>query len=244
MHTTITLTVAESKRLIARGLANTNHVKRALTEGIVAVAPGSTDGYVVEELTHESIDKTQFVTGRTLPSGYNGRAPGKKLADLVLKNGERLDMAATDAVAEMGAGDVFIKGANAINLTLDQVGVLIGHPTGGTLGATLGTITARRILLIHPVGIEKSVPADLNEAALLQKEKDGQGPTLWVSPGRIFTEIDAFAVVCDVQAIPIAAGGIGGAEGACWFMLLGDRKALERAEALVAGIQGEPPFLG
>jgi hypothetical protein len=243
MHTTVSLTVAQSKRLIAKGIAQTSVVRHALTAGTVAVASGTTNGYVLEELTGERIDKSGFVTGHTLPAAYDGPRPEKKLADLVLQQGRRLDMSAIEAVADMQPGDVFIKGANALNLDLGQVGVLIGHPTGGTLGAVLGTITARRIHLLHPVGLEKSIPGDLMEIAAMQKDPDGSGPTLWVSPGRPFTEIDAFAVLCDVQAVPVAAGGIGGAEGAVWFMLNGEASALDAAHELLSGIRLEPAFI-
>ena len=41
------LTVAESKRLIAKGVAALPQVQRAMKEGIVAVAPGTTNGYVL-----------------------------------------------------------------------------------------------------------------------------------------------------------------------------------------------------
>lgn len=243
MHITVTLTVAESKRLIAKALVQTDTVQTALHGGIVAVAPGTTNGYVVEELTGQPIDKRCFVTGHTLPSHYTGPRCEKSVPDLVLHKGQRLDASATDAVNEMGPGDVFIKGANAVNHDLDQAALLIGHPTGGTLGAVLGTIVARRIHLIHPVGLEKSVPGDLNNAAFVQKDMDGKGPALWVSPGEVFTEIEAFAVLCDVQAVPLASGGVGGAEGAVWLMLIGDPETLANAEQTIAAIQGEPPFL-
>ena len=244
MHITVSLTVAESKRLIAKGLVASRQVQTARDQGILAVAPGTTNGYVVEELLGEAIDKPHFVTGNTLPFGYQGTKPGKSLPDLVFRRGERLEMSAVEAVQEMGPGDVFIKGVNAINYDLDQAGVLIGHPTGGTLGAVLGTIVARRIQLIHPVGLEKSIPGDLTVAAAMQKEADGMGPTLWVSPGRLFTEIEALAVLCEVEAVPIGAGGIGGAEGAVWLLLRGDEPAVEDARKLLAGLRGEPAFLG
>lgn len=245
MQTTVSLTVSECKRLIAKGVARHPVVQHALTEGMIAVPPGSTNGYVVEELTGESIDRTQFVTGKTLPATYDGPAPKYKLPDLVLKKGERLDMKATQAVAEMGPGDVFVKGVNAINYDLDQAGVLIGHPTGGTIGATLGTLVAKRIRLLHPAGLEKSVPGDLHDtAAALAEAQNAQGPTLWVTPGELLTEIEAFGLLCGVQAVPIGAGGLGGAEGAVWLALFGNESALDQCTALLDSIYGEPPFLG
>ena len=190
MHTSAVLTVSESKRLIAKGLIQSERMQRALNKGMVAVASGTTDGYVIEEITGEPFDKTRYVTGHTVPANFSGdNSVSYKEPDLVLRKGERVDMSVKDAVREMGPGDVFVKGANALNYDLEQAGVLIGHPTGGTVGAVLGTVVARRIHLVQPVGLEKSVPGDLHDAAALLAEREGRGPTLWVTPGEIFTEI-------------------------------------------------------
>lgn len=244
MQTTISLTVAESKRLIAKATARHPGVERARQKGIIAVPPGTTNGYVVEELTGEVIDRTQFVTGKTLPSNYDGPKLKYALPDLVLRDGERIDAKATDMAAEMGPGDVFVKGANAVNHDLDQAGILIGHPTGGTVGAVLGALVARRVCLLQPTGLEKSVPGDLHDlAAALNESIDGKGPTLWVTPGELLTEIEAFGLLCGVYAMPVGAGGVGGAEGAIWLALFGDKDALDAAMSLVEEVQGEPPFL-
>ena len=243
MHFVTWLTVSESKRLLAKGLAATQTVRAALDTGIVVIAPGTTDAYVAEEILGEALDKRSYVTGKTLPHGYDGPGCRKELPDLVLVNGSRSSLSMEEAVAELGPEDVFIKGGNALNYDLDQVGVLIGHPTGGTLGQALGTIMAKRVHLIHPVGLEKSVPGDLREAAALLKERDGKGPALWVSPGVCFTEIEALAVLAEVTAVPVGAGGIGGAEGALWLAVCGGKQELARAEEVLAGVRGEPEFL-
>ncbi len=243
MHVSVAITVSAGKRLIAKGIAQNELVKRALDKGILAVAPGTTNGYVVEELTGQAIDKTQFVTGRTIARSYQGSPPAYGLPDLVLKNGQRVEQAATEAVAGMGPGDVLIKGANAINYDLQQAGVLIGHPTGGTLGAVLGTLTAKRIHLLHPVGLEKSVPGDLSDVARMMKGSGGKGPTLWVTPGDLFTEIEALELLAGVCAVPSGAGGIGGAEGAVWLTLFGEAAQLDQAQAVIELVQNEPAFL-
>jgi hypothetical protein len=243
MYFTTSLTVAQSKRLIAKALVQAPVVQRALTDGWVVVCPGTTNGYIVEELLNQSIDKSDYVTGRTLPIGYDGPTCGKKRPDVVLKEGVPVDFSIADVLGELKAGDVFIKGANAINYDANEAGVLIGHPAGGTLGAALGTIIAKRVHLIHPVGLEKSVPGDLNEAAAVMKSTDGQGPTLWVSPGALFTEIEALALLADVDAIPVGAGGVGGAEGAIWFTIVGEEDAIAKARMCLDSLKDEPPFL-
>ena len=240
------LTVAESKRLIARGVARCDEVQRAIKSGIVAVAKGTTDAYIVEELTGQEVQKPLYCTGTTRPSGRESDVKvANELPDLVLRAGEVWEgVAATEAAAQMGPGDVFIKGANALNYDLDQAGILIGHPTGGTIGAAIGTAIARRITLMLPVGLEKSVPGDLYDtaAALAAAGEHGGGPTLWPVSGMIFTELEALEVLCGVVARPIGAGGILGAEGSVRISVWGESGQIDEVGSLVDGIHGEPPF--
>ncbi len=63
------LTVAESKRLIAKGVAALPQVQRAMKEGIVAVAPGTTNGYVLQELWGEEFELARYRSGVTTPTG-------------------------------------------------------------------------------------------------------------------------------------------------------------------------------
>jgi len=245
MHTVVSLTVSESKRLIGKGVAQADFVRRAMEEGTLAVGSGTTNGYVVEEITGEPFQKTEFVTGRTVPSGYDGPTLSYAQPDLVIRNGKRLDMKASDALPEMGPGDVYVKGVNALNYARKQAAVLIGHPTGGGVGAALGTVTARRIRYLHPVGLEKDVSADLHETARrINEDAEGKGPTLWVVPGDIFTEIEALRVLAGVDAVQAGAGGIGGAEGAVWLALFGTGAQLDKAQEVIESVRCEPPFVG
>ena len=241
------LTVSESKRLITKGVVASEVLQTALENGTVAVAKGTTNSYIVEELLGETIDRAQYCTGVTLPSrtGKKG-STGAGLPDLVLKQGERLDCSAIEAVADMGPGDVFIKGANALNYERDQAALLIGHPTGGTIGATIGTIVARRIQLVIPVGLEKEIPIDLDEAAFIGGEaapKKGHVAALWPLNGHIFTEIEAVNILTGAEAIPWGAGGIAGAEGSIRLLIMGSEEQIDAASELIESIQGEPPFV-
>lgn len=244
MHIVTSLTVSESKRLIGKGVAQADFVRRAMEKGTLAIGSGSTNGYVVEEITGERIDKRTFVTGRTMPHGYSGPKLAYTHPDLVIRKGERLSIKVAEALPDMGPGDVYAKGVNALNYERNQAAVLIGHPTGGGVGRALGTILARRIRYLHPVGLEKSVPADLDEIAeRLNRDPDGKGPTLWVVPGDIFTEVEALQVLSGVEAVPTGAGGIGGAEGAVWLSLFGNCEQLDRAQEAIESVRGEPPFV-
>ena len=147
----------------------------------------------------------------------------------MLRRGEPVKGAgAADIICEMGPGDVFIKGANALNYERRQAALLIGHPTGGTLGATLGTLTARRVTLLIPVGLEKLVPGDLVAAAseLMAIGDNGAGPALWPMHGEIFTELEAVTLISGARARLIGAGGIAGAEGSIRISVTGAENPL------------------
>jgi len=237
------LTVAESKRLIAKGIAKEERVRRAMEKGMVIVTPGTTNGYVVEELTGQKIDRKKFVTGHTLPSNYTGPSLTFELPILIIQKGEYLNLPLREAVKMLKAGDVVIKGANALNYERRQCGVLVGHPEGGTAGSIIGAVVARRVIFLHPVGLEKCVTLDLNDVALkLMKDVPASGPTLWVLPGEIFTEIEALRLLAGVECVHVASGGIGGAEGAVWLAIFGDKTRIDYAMSFLDSIKGEPNF--
>jgi len=249
MQAQVVLTVSEGKRLIARGVAEYHPVIEALREGWVAVAKGSTNGYVVEELTGEKIDKKKYMTGSTVPAGMKGKTGfGADLPDLVLHKGQPVEgVSATEALADMGPGDVFMKGANALNYEDGLAGLLIGHPTGGTIGAAIGTVTARRIHFIVPVGLEKQVPYSIVDAGALagpsEEERGKNFPAMWPVYADVFTEIEAFRELFDVEAYPIAAGGLAGSEGCVRFLIHGEKRSVSDALKMVEEVQGEPPFV-
>lgn len=79
----------------------------------------------------------------------------------------------------LNEGDVILKGANALDLTHRQAAVLIGHPKGGIIGASLQAVVGeRRVRIILPVGLEKRAYCDLMELATgmtFHQEPMGQG---------------------------------------------------------------------
>ncbi len=245
MQKSFVLTSSESKRLIAKGAAACEPVQNALNNGILAIAKGTTNGYIAEEVSGVSIEKTLYCTGTTTPAKkVSDVSTANDLPDMVFREGRRWEgVSATDAVSEMKAGDIFIKGANALNYERDQAGILIGHPTGGTIGAAIGSLVARRGVLLLPVSMEKSIPGDLYETSkMIEAAADGSGPVLWPVNGEIFTEIEALNVLCDVEAWPIGAGGILGAEGSVRMSVWGSEEQINQTMALLDEIHGEPPF--
>jgi hypothetical protein len=247
MKAEVVLTVSESKRLIAKGVAALGFIQEKMEKGIIVVPSGSTNAYIYEELTGQAIDKRVYLAGRTFPAANRPDWDAKPMPDLVLVDGTpNTEMNRFTALERMQPGDVYIKGANALNYNNGVAGVSIGNPTGGTVGGSLGHIIGRKLRLLIPVGLEKEVPYDIVEASALLASDDeqlGSVLSLWPIHGEIFTEIEALGLLYGVDAIPVAAGGIAGAEGALRLLLLGEREDVKDAIAFVESIQGEPPLI-
>jgi hypothetical protein len=241
------LTVAESKRLIARAVARMESVRRAREEGILVICTGTTNGYLLEELLGKPIDKRAYRTGTTAPKApeRSGLPETPRIPDVVFRNGE-VDPGLNrfSAVRLMGPGDVFVKGANALDYNRKVVGILIGGEDSGTIGNAIGRLIGGRVQLIVPVGLEKLVYGDILELCRKTVSPEAAGPTLFpVTIGTIVTEIEALKLLAGVEATLLTAGGIAGAEGAVRLLVEGEEEQVEQALEIVSGIQGEPRFL-
>ena len=237
MKAHVFLTVPESKRLIAKGVASMGIVKKALANGMVAIGRGTTNGRIVEEILGEKIDRGGYIAGRILPAKKpRGTINSPSVPDVVLKNGQKVEgLSVVDSAAQMKQGDVYIKGCNALNYQQKMCGILIGHPMGGTISA-LGAVVSRKVHLILPVGLEKNVYGDINELSMKSREDDefiGGAPSLMPVTGNIVTEIEALEFLAGVKAVQVAAGGIAGAEGAVWLIMEGEKAQLEIALKII-----------
>lgn len=243
---TFSLTVAESKRLIAKGVAAMPEVQRAMRQGIVVVTRGTTAGYVLEELLGREVDRRSFVTGRTVPSGHPERSKllSADTPEVVFRNGE-MGEEGEGLLDELKAGDVIIKSPNALEYGAGLVGYLIGAPTGGTVGKYLGPTHGKHLHFVAPCGLEKQVAGDLVEAAAVLMEAGdlAQGPSLWVTPAEIVTELEAIELLTGAVALQIAAGGIMGAEGAVWLTAFGEVDEVDAVRELIEEVRGEPEML-
>ena len=56
----ISLTVSESKRLIAQAIAQMPILKKALKDGMVIITKGTTNTYIAEEILGKSIESSRF----------------------------------------------------------------------------------------------------------------------------------------------------------------------------------------
>lgn len=247
MIETVTLTVSECKRLIAKAVAALPEVAKAKSQGIVVVSTGSTNAYVAEEILGSPISKRGFLTGHYRPAKFDPASANlpARLPDLILRKGETVsDKNKFEIMHEMSSYDVFIKGANALNYEKGVAGITVGDPKGGTIGGVLGPITAKGVQLIIPVGLEKLVAHDIQQTwrtmNLGCKRKGALG--LFPVQGRIITEIEAMQILFGVCVTHIASGGIFGGEGATTLLLDGDEDRVKEIRGTLTGIQGESTF--
>lgn len=244
----VTLTSAESKRLIARGVAALPEVQLAREEGYIIIARGTTNAFVAEELLGVRLEKVRYAAG-IIFQGQSTVSPRERwLRPYVLHRGQPAEVMPEAALKEFGPHDVFIKGANAVDGE-GNAGILVAGPEGGTIGAALPTLEARGSHLIMPVGLEKLVPSVLRAAPRcgVRRFKYSTGMPLGLVPvvtASVITEVQALHILAGVAVTHVASGGIGGSEGAVTLALEGDEAVVDRAWELLSSIKGEAPVAG
>jgi hypothetical protein len=253
------LTVAESKRLIGKAVAQMPIVKNALANGMVIIIKGTTNAYVAEEITGKKADHAAFVTGRIEPEkGAKYLPQVKPVNHVILEKGKVVDISLPEAAKKLKAGDVVIKGANALDYKNKMAATDILHPAGGTLGDTFPFVVARKVYLVIPVGLEKLVAGDIVDLTLKMREpmeslpapSDSSSapfpghiiPSMWLLTGEIVTELEAIKILTGATAFQSSAGGVSGAEGGVWLVFRGTRDQVKKAMELLKSIQGEPPY--
>lgn len=245
MKTEVVLTVAQSKRLIARAVVKHPVVRAAFHTGVIGICRGTTCSYVAEEFLGRPVERFGYTTGLTLPKRPNPPVEPAKgvMHDILIRGGEvHMDgETVIEAARNMGPGDVIIKGANALNYEKGVAGCLVGHPAGGTVGGFWGPLYGRKLRLIIPVGLEKEITGDILRLSV-ECMDENPGSSLSPMTGIIITELEAIGILTGASAFQIAAGGIRGAEGSVRLMITGAEQEVQAARELVAGLEQEPQY--
>jgi hypothetical protein len=246
-------TPAESKRLIAIAVARLPEVQRALAEGNILIGHGSTNVYVAEELlgrgtVAELFDRNRYLSGVTVKGTLCSLVGKDKPPILLLRRGKVERPAATmsEMLKGFGRGSIVFKGANAVDASGDAA-VMAAHPEGGTIGWSLGTILARGIQLMVPVGLEKLIPSVRRAVAVCGQETldYAQGLRIGLVPlpgARVVTEVQALEALAGVEAIHVSSGGNSGSEGAVTVVVQGPAEEVRKAIAAAESVKGEPPL--
>ena len=250
MKAQVVLTPAEGKRLIAKAISCMEPVQKAYQEGILILATSTSTAYVAEELMEKEVpDKGMFTAGVVTATGLNITKTEGRYSHYVFDKGQLKECNTGELVpylSRMGPDDVFIKGANAID-SFGAAGILLAGAGGGTIGTAWGYIVRNGIQFIIPAGLEKLVPGPLDAMQRWMGTEVIDHCMGWkcgmiVVQGQVITEMEAMKHLFDVDAVPIAAGGIDGAEGCKVFLLEGPKDNVELAMEVLGKVKGEPPL--
>jgi len=247
MQAMFTLTPAESKRLIGKGVAALPEIQHAQKNGYLLVGRGSTNAYILEELLGKKIKKEGYTAGQVIKGVLCVLGAEERTKPVTFHKGESLPVEPGSVLDKLGAGDILLKGANAIDGE-GNVGVIMASPSGGTMGQFYMALKARGLEIIYPVGLEKMIPsveaaAQFGGTVTLGKTIGARAGMACVADGRVFTELDAIETLFGVYAVHFASGGWGGAEGCVTLVVEGaDAKVNKCVKFIEQKIKGEPPL--
>ena len=253
MRAMFILTPAESKRLIGKAVASMEAVKNAKEHDLMLIGHGSTNVYVAQEVLGKE-KAAALWSPETYMSGIVTRGDlchteaKNKPPILVLNRGVVEPPAPTmsELLRDFGRNSVFIKGANAVDPE-GNAAVFMANQEGGTIGYAIGTILARGIRWIVPVGLEKMIPSVKKALGFCGQQTFDycQGLRVGMVPlsgATVVTEIEALKMLCGVEAFHVASGGVSGSEGSVAVVAEGKADIMREAIRLIESIKGEPPL--
>ena len=258
MRAQIVLTPAESKKLIAKAIARLEVVQYAAKNGIIALHPSSSTYFIIEEITGSKPKTNYWVCGVVTPRGMcvemamvlgvgltpreESTDPGDLQGTWVIEKGQfGAEEKLFSLLYRMAPSDVYVKGVNALDPE-GNVGILFG--LDGSMGYILAARKKRNFTIIYPAGLEKLIPIPVKEAAKearLIRYDFGMGMPVGLYPcpaGTTITEVRAIEILSGASAIPIASGGLGGAEGAITLVLKGTTEEVKKALNFVEQSKG------
>jgi hypothetical protein len=253
----VVLTPTESKKLISKAVVKLDVVQQAAKDGLIVLHPSSSTYFIFEELTGVKPTTNHWVCGVVTPRGMcvemamalGGQAPkgaeydpGELGGLWAIKKGEVITENTTGRLlAQMTSRDVYIKGVNALD-TQGNVGILCGER--GALSLIMSAWKKKKFTFVFPVGLEKLIPISVHQAALEARQAKyeyGMGLPAGIFPcpkGETITETEAVKILSGATAIPIASGGLGGAEGATVLIIKGTASQVNKAVKFIEQSKG------
>ena len=239
----VVLRPSMSKRLIAKGVKEFLNSMGVLNKGIIFISLGSTNGFIVEEILQERFEKEKYMAGYISECKLSVLDKEKRLNPVIIIDGKVTDENPDEVVKRMGKGDVFIKGANAIDPD-GNIGIIVADKSGGTVGRYIGTILSRGVKWISPVSIGKLIP-DVIEASYFAKIEEidlSMGLQSAIFPivnAFPFTEIDALDILFEVDATLLAKGGLWEDEGSIVLGIEGEENNVKKAFEFIESLKNE-----
>lgn len=250
MRVQLVFNIWESRAFIAKGIVRHPRVKKALSDGVIAIGRGTTNAFVLRELLTVTGNSDFDANINNYVSGLNDGSlwfadQTTKTPEVAFHEGtpefQPMDEAIDDA-------DLIIKGANAIG-TDWIAGVLCAHPTGGTMGTVYAKAITHGKKILVPVSLEKMLPFPITDIVPDLGGQDtidysrGLAVSLFpITGGEIFTELEAFNSIAKVEAYPIGAGGVYDGAGATIFEIFGAKEEVVKILAVFEEIKETPPL--
>lgn len=256
MRALVVLTSAEAKKIITKGLLSDEKFARALKEGLVALHPSSTTSFIYELITGE-MPKGYWVSGVISPHGtcvsresalYQiNRAKEFSHRDYkftwVFNKGQLVQLDLGEILERLGSDDIYVKAPNLLDKN-GLTGVLASNSNGGTIGRVIKAQRKKGFTIIAPTSGEKMIYGSIFDAMRstgANKIEFSMGSRVRVIPilqARVYTEIDALGTLTGAKAVPIAGGGLGGAEGGITIIISGERREVVKAWDICTKIKG------
>jgi hypothetical protein len=243
----VVLNPSESRRLLAKATVAMPEVQNAYKNGTIIIARGITNAYISEELFGITVEPKAAQTVGLVSKGIaDGNIEPPPCTSHVIRNGKVVEGADSNVeILSFGPGDVFIKGANAIDNT-GTPGIYVASLKSGTIGIAWPIVNPRGSHLVIPVSLEKMIPCVIDAAkhSGVYYFKYSMGLPVKLVPvplALVITEVQAFGILAGIRAYHIGSGGVGGSEGSVHLSLEGDEEAVEKAFELAKSVKGEPP---
>ena len=242
MNASVVLTSAASKRLIAKGVAAHPSVGKALGKGRIVITRGTTNAFVAEELCGAPIDRGAYAAG-FIDQRWNVNARVGEMEEIVLVDGKPANETPDQTLSALVAGDVVIKGGNALD-PWGIVGVLLASASGGTVGRYVAAALARGVEIVVPISVSKSIHTsvvDLSQEMGAGRVNLRNGLACGIFPlhGQIVTEVEALHLLFGVDAVHVASNGIGAGRGSVSLLVYGEAAAVGNAYEFVASLREE-----
>ncbi|WP_130473042.1 hypothetical protein [Candidatus Magnetaquicoccus inordinatus] len=242
----VVLRAEEGQALIGRAVAKMPQVQARLQNGRMVIVGGTTTRHVVRALLGQDPGRDSFAVGWIRDALLGETPPQQRGAGpFLFEEGVQSRGWPAPLLERFAAGDIYIKGANAID-PQGNAAVLVASPVGGTIGAALAILMARGGELIVPVSLQKMIPSVPAACGLLGQgrvERVMGSPVgympLMAGSATLVTEVVALRQLCAVEATPVAAGGVDDCQAAQVLHLRGSAASIEQAWQLVLSIRTE-----
>ncbi len=262
MRVQFVLVPTEAKKLISKGVVAMDSFQRAFKSGTIVIHPSSTTVFMLAELGLSLDPSALWICGLTVPRGLCASAeillevaaakkfdPQKYSHQWVIQRGELLkNVPLSHVLPQLKPGDIYVKSPNALDPE-GRTGILFTAKGAGTIGRVMKAQRRQGFEIILPTGLEKLVPTPLAEICRESPRRGMNfcsGTPCGVVPieGTVVSEVQAIKILSGAQAIPIAAGGVGGAEGATILVVKGEKDQVAKAAAHLASVKGAslPPL--